>query len=49
MLSPAPIALNRDALMVAEHVDTTVALEAHQASSDLRRARLDKEQDAEAS
>jgi len=35
MLSPALVVLNRDAFMVDEHVDTTVALEGHHASSDL--------------
>jgi hypothetical protein len=48
MLSPALVALNRDAFILDDHVDTTVDLEAPRGSSDLDGLALDEEPDAEA-
>jgi hypothetical protein len=48
MLSPALVALNRDAFVFDERIETTVDLEAHRASSDLDELALDEESDAEA-
>jgi hypothetical protein len=46
MLSPALVALNRDAFVLDERIETTVDLEAHRASSDLDELALDEEPDA---
>ncbi len=48
MLSPALVALNRDAFVIGEHVDSTVDLDGHRAASDLDELALDEEPDAEA-
>jgi hypothetical protein len=48
MLSPALVALHRDAFVIDEHADTTVDLEAHRAASDLDELALDDEPGAEA-
>jgi hypothetical protein len=48
MLSPALVALNRDAFVVIESVETTVDLDGHRASSDLDDLALDHEPDADA-
>ena len=48
MLSPALVALNRDAFVVDDSAETTVDLEAHRAASDLDELALDEERDAEA-
>lgn len=44
MLSPALVALNRDAFLKDEHVETTVDLDAHRAASDLDELALDEGQ-----
>jgi hypothetical protein len=48
MLSPALVALNRDAFVIDEHVETTVDLDGHRSASDLDELALDGEPDAEA-
>ena len=48
MLSPALVALNRDAFVLDERVETTVDLDGHRAASDLEDIALDDEPDAEA-
>ena len=48
MLSPALVALNRDAFAIDESVETTVDLDGHRAASDLEDIALDDEPDAEA-
>ncbi len=48
MLSPALVALNRDAFLKDEHVETTVDLDAHRAASDLDELALDEGQISEA-
>jgi hypothetical protein len=48
MLSPALVALNRDAFVIDEHGDTTVDLEAHRAASDLDDLLLEDDHPAEA-
>ena len=48
MLSPALVALNRDAFVIDEHADTTVDLEAHRAASDLDDLLLEDDHPAEA-
>jgi hypothetical protein len=48
MLSPALVALNRDAFFVDESADTTVDLEGHRAASDLDELALEDETAAEA-
>jgi hypothetical protein len=48
MLSPALVALNRDAFVLDERVETTVDLDGHRAASDLDELALDDEPDAEA-
>ena len=48
MLSPALIALNRDAFVIDQHIKTTVDLDGHRAISDLDELALDDEPDAEA-
>jgi hypothetical protein len=48
MLSPALVALNRDAFIIDETAETTVDLDAHRAASDLDELALDDEPDAEA-
>jgi hypothetical protein len=48
MLSPALVALNRDAFVIDERVETTVDLDRHRAASDLDELGLDDEPDAEA-
>jgi hypothetical protein len=48
MLSPALLALNREAFTADERVETTVDLEAHSAVSDLDELALDDQPDAEA-
>lgn len=48
MLSPALVALNRDAFIIDETAETTVDLDAHRAASDLDELALDDESDAEA-
>jgi hypothetical protein len=48
MLSPALVALNRDAFVIEGDAETTVDLDAHQAASDLNELALDGEQEAEA-
>jgi hypothetical protein len=48
MLSPALVALNRDAFVVDQHVETTVDLDRHRAASDLDELGLGHEPDAEA-
>jgi hypothetical protein len=48
MLSPALVALNRDAFVLDERIETTVDLEAHRATSDLDDLALDEEPDTEA-
>jgi hypothetical protein len=47
MLSPALVALNRDAFVVNESAETTVDLDGHRASSDLDELALDEARDAE--
>jgi hypothetical protein len=47
MLSPRLVALNRDAFVVDERIETTVDLEAHRASSDLGELALEEEPDTE--
>ena len=44
MLSPALVALNRDAFVTADHFGTTVDIEAHRAASDLDDLALDDDQ-----
>ena len=48
MLSPALVALNRDAFVCDEHDETTVDLDGHRAASDLDELDLDDEQTTEA-
>ncbi|MEO8968219.1 MAG: ParB N-terminal domain-containing protein [Solirubrobacteraceae bacterium] len=48
MLSPALVALNRDAFLKDEHVETTVDLDGHRAASDLDELALDEGQISEA-
>jgi hypothetical protein len=48
MLSPALVALNRDAFVVDESAETTVDLEGHRAASDLDELALEDETAAEA-
>jgi hypothetical protein len=48
MLSPALVALNRDAFVIERRVATTVDLQGHRAASDLDELALDDEPDAEA-
>jgi hypothetical protein len=48
MLSPALVALNRDAFVLDESADTTVDLDGHWAASDLDELALDDGSDAEA-
>jgi hypothetical protein len=48
MLSPALVALNRDAFVLNESPETTVDLDGHRAASDLDELDLDDEPDAEA-
>ena len=48
MLSPALVALNRDAFVLDESATTTVDLEGHRAESDLDELALDDEPDADA-
>ena len=48
MLSPALVALNRDAFVIGGGVETTVDLEGHRAASDLDELALEDETDAEA-
>ena len=48
MLSPALVALNRDAFVIDEGVETTVDLDGHRAPSDLEELALDEEPEAEA-
>ncbi len=48
MLSPALVALNRDAFVIDKRVETTVDLDVHRAASDLDELALDGQQDAEA-
>ena len=43
MLSPALVALNRDAFVIDESVETTVDLDGHRAASDLDELALDDE------
>jgi hypothetical protein len=43
MLSPALVALNRDAFVVNESAETTVDLDGHRAASDLDELGLDAE------
>jgi hypothetical protein len=47
MLSPALVALNRDAFILDESPQTTVDLEGHRASSDLDELVLDDEPESE--
>jgi hypothetical protein len=47
MLSPALVALNRDAFIADEAAETTVDLDGHRAASDLDELVLDDEPDAE--
>jgi hypothetical protein len=47
MLSPALVALNRDAFVIKERVETTVDLDGHRAASDLDELALGDEPDAE--
>jgi hypothetical protein len=48
MLSPGLVALNRDAFVMDESVETTVDLHGHRAASDLDELALDDEPGAEA-
>ena len=48
MLSPALVALNRDAFVIDERVESSVDLDGHRAPSDLDELVLDDEPDAEA-
>jgi hypothetical protein len=48
VLSPALVALNRDAFVIDHSVETTVDLDGHRAASDLDELALDTEPDAEA-
>ena len=48
MLSPALVALNRDAFVMDDSVESTVDLDGHRAASDLDELALDDEPDAEA-
>jgi hypothetical protein len=48
MLSPALVALNRDAFVVDESAETTVDLDGHRAPSDLDELAFDEELEAEA-
>jgi|GEM_PF-3168793 len=48
MLSPALVALNRDAFVIDQGVETTVDLDGHCAPSNLEELALDEEQEAEA-
>ena len=48
MLSPALVALHRDAFIIDGSVETTVDLDGHRAPSDLDELALDDEPDAEA-
>ncbi len=48
MLSPALVALNRDAFVIDQGVETTVDLDGHRAVSDLDELALDGEQDVQA-
>jgi hypothetical protein len=48
MLSPALVALNRDAFVIDQSVETTVDLDGHRAASDLDELALDDERAAEA-
>jgi hypothetical protein len=47
-LSPALVALNRDAFVANDSPDTTVDLDGHRAASDLDELALDDEPDTEA-
>jgi hypothetical protein len=47
MLSPALVALNREAFVVEERVESTVDLEGHHATSDLDALALGDEHEAE--
>jgi hypothetical protein len=49
MLSPALVALNRDAFVTDDGIPTTVDLDGHRGASDLGELALDDEPDAEAS
>lgn len=48
MLSPALVELNRDAFVADDHVESTVDLVGHRATSDLDELALDDEQEHEA-
>ena len=48
MLSPALVALSRDAFVIDQSIETTVDLDGHRAASDLDELALDDEPDAEA-
>ena len=48
MLSPALAALNRDAFVIDQSVETTVDLDGHRAASDLDELALDDEPGSEA-
>jgi hypothetical protein len=48
MLSPALAALNRDAFVIDESVETTVDLDGHRAASDLDELALEVEPDVDA-
>ena len=48
MLSPSLVALNRDAFVVDQRIETTVDLHAHRAPSDLQELNLADEPEAEA-
>ena len=47
MLSPALVALNHDAFVIAESVETTVDLDGHRATCDLDDLALDDESEME--
>ena len=48
MLSPTLVALNRDAFVVDQGVETTVDLDGHRAPSDLQELNLDDEPEVDA-
>ena len=48
MLSPALVALNRDAFVIDQHLESTVDLDGHRAPSDLDELGLAEEPDADA-
>ena len=48
MLSPSLAALNRDAVVIDQHVETTVDLDGRRSASDLDELAVDGEPDAEA-